>query len=183
MKLKPGTLILAAIVMLLTACASLLGPREVELPVAKLQDALNRKFPFNSRYLELLAINVSNPRLTLQPETNRVMTTLDATIAPLFLKNSWKGSVTVSGTLALDSARSAVVLTEPRMENFMVDGVDAAYTNQVARIGGLLAEQVFRNATLYTFDADSFRYGGSRFMPTKITTKSNALVVTFEPVK
>lgn len=178
-----SALMMAAVAVLLASCAGLIGSREVELPLTTLQDALNRKFPFNSRYLEIFDIQLSNPRMTLQPDTNRVVTTLDASIAPPFLNKSWKGSFAMSGMLALDPARSAIVLAEPRMDRFAIDGVDAAYTNQIARIGGLLAEQIFRNVPLYTFDADQFRYAGVRFMPSKITTKSNGLVVTFEPAK
>lgn len=178
-----SALMMAAVAVLLASCAGLIGSREVELPLTTLQDALNRKFPFNSRYLEIFDIQLSNPRMTLQPDTNRVVTTLDASIAPPFLNKSWKGSFAMSGMLALDPARSAIVLAEPRMDRFAIDGVDAAYTNQIARIGGLLAEQIFRNVPLYTFDADKFRYAGVRFMPSKITTKSNGLVVTFEPAK
>lgn len=178
-----SALMMAAVAVLLASCAGLIGSREVELPLTTLQDALNRKFPFNSRYLEIFDIQLSNPRMTLQPDTNRVVTTLDASIAPPFLNKSWKGSFAMSGMLALDPARSAIVLAEPRMDRFAIDGVDAVYTNQIARIGGLLAEQIFRNVPLYTFDADQFRYAGVRFMPSKITTKSNGLVVTFEPAK
>lgn len=183
MKLKFATLQMAALTFLLTACATLLGPRDVELPLSQLQDALSRKFPFNSRYLEIFDIHVTNPRLALLPESNRVITTVDASIAPPFLQKSWTGSFTLSGTLALDPARRAVVLSEPRMENFALDGLDIKYTAQISRIGGLLAEQILRNAPLYTFGPDDFRRAGVSFIPSKITTKSNALVVTFEPAK
>ena len=183
MKLKHAAPLIAAAIALLSACATFLGPRDLELPLYKLQEALNRQFPFNSRYLEIFNINVSNPRLALQPDTNRVITTVDALIAPPFLRQSWKGTFTLSGMLALDPARRAVVLADPRMDNFALEGVDPAYTAQIARIGGLLAEQILKEVPLYTFSPDEFRYAGSTFIPSKITTKSNALVVTFEPAK
>lgn len=183
MKLKFGAALIAAGIALLSACASLLGPREIELPLYKLQAALSRQFPFNSRYLELFNITVSNPRLALQPDTNRVITTVDALIAPPFVQQSWRGSFTLSGLLALDPGRHAVLLADPRMDNFVLDGVDPAYTAQIAKIGGLLAEQILKNVPLYTFDPEDFRYAGSSFIPSKITTKSNGLVVTFEPAK
>jgi hypothetical protein len=167
----------------LTSCAALLGPRDVELPLSQLQESLNRKFPFNSRYLELFDIYLSNPRLTLQPETNRMLTTIDASVAPPFLNKSWRGSFTLSGMPALDPIRRAVVLTDPRMENFVLDGLDPSYSRQVTRIGGLLAEQILKDVPLYTFGEDEFRYGGTRFSPSKITTRPGALVVTFEPAR
>jgi hypothetical protein len=110
---------------------------------------------------------------------------MDASIAPPFMAKPWKGSFTLSGMLALDPARRAVVLADPRMENFALDGVDtgSGYTKQIARIGGLLAEQILKDTPLYTFGPDDFRYAGTSFLPSKITTKSNGLVVTFEPAR
>jgi hypothetical protein len=176
-------LLLLSLTLLLGSCAALLGPRDVELPLWQLQESLNRKFPFNSRYLELFDIYVSNPRLALQPETNRIVTTIDASVAPPFLNKAWKGSFTLSGVLALDPARRAVVLADPRMEQFFLDGLDPAYSRQVTRIGALLAEQILRDVPLYTFSDQEFRYGGTTFLPSKITTRPGSLVVTFEPAK
>src|SRR4051812_21080114 len=116
--------LLLAATLLLTSCAAMLGPREVELPLAQLQESLNRKFPFNSRYLELFDINLSNPRVSIQPETNRIVTNLDASVAPPFLQRAWKGSFTLSGMLALDPARRAVVLADSRLEDVALDGLD-----------------------------------------------------------
>jgi hypothetical protein len=183
MKSKIFALIAIAAAFLLTSCAGMIGSRDMELPLAQLQESLARKFPFNNRFLELFDIYVSNPKLVLQPDVNRVITIVDVSIAPSFMQKSWKGSLALSGMLQLDPARHAVVLAEPRMENFALDGVEGAYANQIAKIGGLLAERIFNNVPLYTFDAADFRYAGVRFLPSKITTRSTGLVVTFEPVK
>ena len=185
MKSKIIAMIIAALIILLTSCAGILGSRDVDVPLSQLQEALGRKFPFNNRYLEIFDIQVSNPRLALQPDTNRIVTTMDASIAPPFMAKPWKGSFTLSGMLALDPARRAVVLADPRMENFALDGVDteSGYAKQIARIGGLLAEQILKDTPLYTFGPDDFKYAGTRFLPSKITTKSNGLVVTFEPAR
>jgi hypothetical protein len=172
-----------AVMFLLSSCAALVGPREVELPASKLQEALNRKFPFNNRYLELFDINVSNPRLALQPDTNRIATSFDTVIAPPFIKKSWKGSLTLSGNLQLDATRNAIILADPHMDKFALDGVDTLYTDQLAKIGGLLAAQLLKDVPLYTFKPEDFRYAGINFIPTKINTKANSLVVTFEPAK
>jgi len=168
---------------LLTSCAGWFGPREVELSVAQLQDALNRKFPFNSRILELFNVRLTNPRLTLQPETNRIVTNMDASIAPPFTGRSWDGSFTLSGRLALDPARRAVVLADPRMENFALSGFDSRYASQINRIGAVLAEQLLQDMPLYTFAPEDFRYSGTNLVPSQITTKSNGLVVTFVPAR
>lgn len=167
----------------LGGCAGLLGPRNVEVPLSTLQASLERRFPFNNRYLELFDIQLRTPRLSLEPGTSRVVTTFDAAIAPAWLKRSWQGSFALSGMLGLDPARNAVILVDPRVDTFNLNGVDPAYSRQVAKIAGLLAEQVFRDMPLYTFQPDDFRYGGTTFLPTKINTGTNGLVVTFEPAR
>lgn len=183
MRSRITTWAMLGLTLLLTSCASLLGPRDVELPIAKLQQAMDRKFPFNNRYLEIFDIYVSNPRLTLQPDTNRVVTTMDASISPPFLKQAWRGSFTLSAVVQLDPARRAVLLVDPRMDDIVLDGVDPGTTRRIAKIGGMLAEEILRKSPLYTFGPDDFRYGGSSFVPTRIVTRSSGLVVTFEPAK
>jgi hypothetical protein len=183
MKVKFLVLFVAAAVILIAGCAALTGPRDVELPLAKLQEALNRRFPLNNRYLDVFDITVSNPRLSLQPETGRVLTTFDAAITPPFVNRTWKGSLALSGSLALDQTRNAVMLAEPRVDHFAIDGVDSVIARQISRLGGILAEQLLRDVPLYTFKPDEFRYAGVTFFPTKIATKSTGLVVTFEPAK
>ncbi|RJG04586.1 DUF1439 domain-containing protein [Noviherbaspirillum sedimenti] len=176
-------LCLAVVACMLAACAGLLGPRNMEVPLSTLQASLEKRFPFNSRYLELFDIQLSAPRLRLQPDGNRVLTSFDAAIAPAWLKRSWQGNFALSGVLAIDPAKNAVILTEPRVETLNINGLDAKYASQLTKIGGLLVEQVFRGMPIYTFQPEDFRYGGASFLPTKINTQGNGLVVTFEPVK
>lgn len=183
--MKSGMMRWASITLLalLAACASLLGPREVDVPLTQLQDAIANRFPFNNRYLELLDIYVTNPRVSLQPNTNRIVTSMDTSIGLPFSDKAWKGSMAISGQLRFDPARNALVLSEPRMENFAVNGLDSPYANKITRVGALLAEQLLKDVPLYTFQPDQFRYGGASYIPTKITTKPNGLVVTFEPAR
>lgn len=172
-----------AVVLLTAACATLIGPRQVDVPLARIQESIAKRFPFNNRYLDLLDVQVTNPRVTLQPETNRILTTLDTAVAPPFLKRSWTGNMAVSGQLRVDASRNALVLAEPRVEAFNVVGLDPLYANQVLKIARLLAEQMLTDYPLYTFQPADLRYAGTSLYPTKITTRSNALVITFEPVR
>lgn len=172
-----------AVVLLVTGCAGLFGQRNVDISLAQLQDHLSNRFPFKSRYLEVFDIHLSNPQLSLQPGTNRVVTTVSANVLPTFLKQPWSGTFTLSGRLAVDRDKRALVLAEPRMENVNLAGLDNRYAQQMLRIGSLLAEEALTNIPLYTFTEDKFRYAGTNFLPTEITTRNNGLVVTFEPVK
>lgn len=168
---------------LLASCATLLGPRQVEIPLARLQEALENRFPFNNRYLELLDIRVTNPRVALQPDTNRILTSLDVAVAPPFLNRAFTGDLAISGRLQFAPARNALVLAEPRMETFNIQGLDPLYANQIRRIGSLLAEQMLESVPLYTFDPEQLRHAGTRYIPSAIDARQNGLVVTFEPAR
>lgn len=183
MKRRFAAIFATLVALLLAACATLLGPREVEIPVARLQEAVASRFPFNNRYLELLDIRVTNPRVSLLPDSNRILTSMDTSIAPPFTNRSWSGNLAVSGQLRFDPARNALVLGEPRVESINVSGLDPLYANQLLKIGGLLVEQLLKDMPLYTFSPDAFRHAGTNFMPTKITTRQDSLMVTFEPAR
>lgn len=180
-RLASFALIVMALV--LSSCATFLGPHDVEIPLARLQEAISSRFPFNNRFLELLDIRVTNPRVALQPDSNRILTSMDASVAPPFMNRSWNGNLSVSGQLRVDPSRNALVLAEPRVETFNISGLDPLYANQITKVGSLLAEQLLKDIPLYTFRPEDFRQAGTFFNPTKITTRANALVVTFEPAR
>ena len=174
---------LGLVVTLLGACAGLLGPRTVEIPLQRLQASLERKFPMSQRPLQLIDIQLSNPRLALLADSNRMSAMMDATVAPRFTSRTWRGSVTLSGMLQLDPARRAVLLVQPKIDQMTLDGIDPAISAQVARAADILAAQILRDTPLYTFGPDDFHYGGSNFLPTKLVTTSSGLSVTFAPAK
>lgn len=168
---------------LLCGCLGMFGPRSVEIPLQRLQASLDKKFPLTQRPLALIEIELSHPKLVLQPDTNRMSATMDASVAPVFTSRVWRGTFTLSGLLQLDSARRAVMLAQPQIDQIALDGIDPAVSTQVARAAGILAAQILRDTPLYTFGPDDFRYGGTNFIPTKITTTARGLVVTFDPAK
>ena len=172
---------IVAACLLLSACAGLLGPRTVEVPLQRLQSSVDRKFPFNQRLFELIDMRLVEPQLSVVPGSDRLRVAMQASVAPIFTSRSWRGNFVLSGRLQIDPARRAVMLVEPQFEQISLAGIDPALSAQVARAADLLAAQILRDAPLYTFDANDLRYGGSRFLPTQITTNANGLVITFAP--
>ncbi|WP_229448736.1 DUF1439 domain-containing protein [Massilia sp. CF038] len=181
--LKFRTLLPLLALALLTSCASLVGPRDIELPLTKLQSGLERRFPISNRMLELFDVELSRPQLSLQSDAGRVGLSLDAVVAPAFLRQSWRGNLGLSGRLYIDPVRNAVMMAEPRVETFTVDGVDAARQRQLTGVANVLMEKVVLDTPLYHFRPDDLRYGGVQFVPTRIATSARGLVVTVEPAK
>jgi hypothetical protein len=165
---------------MLASCASLIGPREVEIPLHRLQEGIERRFPLDNRVLELLDIRLSRPQLSL-PGADRVALGMEAYVAPPFTNQSWTGSLALSGRLYLDAQRGAVLMNEARVDKFVIDGMDEARQRQLGKIANVLVGKVVRDVPVYTFRLEDLRYAGVQFVPTRITTTPRALVVTLEP--
>jgi len=168
---------------LLASCASIVGPRRVELSQARLQAGLERRFPLHNRMLQLFDVQLTNPRLAILPEIDRVALSLDVSVAPPFLRQSWRGSMALSGRLVLDAARNAVFLTDTHLERFDVEGIDADRARDLGRAADLLVNQLVSDVAVYDFHPEDLRYAGIQFVPTRLETRPGALVVTLEPVK
>lgn len=167
----------------LASCASLVGPRQIAIPLAKLQAGLERRFPLDNRVLELFDIALSRPQLSLQAGSDRVALAMDAVVAPPFLKQSWRGSLALSGRLVVDPARGAVLISDARVDRFAVDGVDEARQRQFGKVANVLMSKVIRDVPVYSFRMDDLRYAGVQFVPTSITSSADALLVTLEPAR
>jgi hypothetical protein len=180
--IKPlGALLLAAGV--LASCASLVGPRQIEVPLTKLQAGIERRFPLDQRVLQLLDIRLSHPQLTIEADTERIALSMDAELAPPFVKQSWRGSMSVSGRLRIDAARGAIVMLEPRIDRFVIDSADEARQRQFTKVANLLADRLIRDVPVYSFRMDELRYAGVQFVPTRIAALPGGLSVTLEPVR
>ena len=167
----------------LAACVGLVGPRQIEIPLYKLQAGVERHFPLDHRVLELFDIRLSRPRLTLQAGTDRVALDIDADVAPPFIQQSWSGSLALSGQLSVDPARGAVLISAPRLERFAITGVDEARQRQFGKVANVLMSKVVRDVPVYSFRMQELRFAGVQFVPTRITASADALVVTVEPAR
>ncbi len=168
---------------MLASCANLIGPRQVEVPLHKLQAGLDRRFPVDERLLELFEIRLTRPQVAILPEQDRVALTMHAAISPPFTDRAWNGSVAFSGRLYVDPSRAAVMMAEPRVDRFAFDGMGDSGQRQLTRVANVLMEKVITDLPVYSFRPDDLRYAGVRFVPTSIRARPGALVVTLEPVK
>ena len=170
-------------VFLLSSCAMLIGPRDVDFPLTKLQQSLNKRLPFTKRYLGLIEVTATHAQLGLAADQGRLLIDMDVTMGVPLAGKSWTGKLSMSGVMALDAEHNAVVLNDTRLDKVALDNLDGAYSGQATQIGGLLARELLQTIPLYSFKPDDLRYVGVSFVPTKITTKVDRLVVTFEPQK
>ncbi|WP_229507850.1 DUF1439 domain-containing protein [Massilia sp. Dwa41.01b] len=175
-------LAVAAGATLLASCASILGPRDVDIPLSSLQAGLERRFPLDHRLLQLFDLRLARPQLRLLPG-DRVSLTVEATVAQSFLRNPLAGTLALSGRLNIDPARSGVFLAEPRIERFDIGGLDSGVQAQLARAANGVLDRTMVDIPIYSFRMEELRYAGVQYVPTRIATTANGLRVSLEPEK
>ncbi|SFU92773.1 DUF1439 domain-containing protein [Pseudoduganella namucuonensis] len=168
---------------LLTSCAGLVGPRQVELPLEKLQRNLDQRFPVHHRALGVFDIQLDNPRLATLRDNDRVSLSADLTVTPMLVRQSWRGGLTLSGRLVVDTVRNAVFLSDAQVDRFAIDGVGESQQRQIAGAANILVDKLLRDVPLHSFNPDDLRYAGVRFVPTTIRTTPTSLVIMLEPAK
>ncbi len=177
-------LVLAALVCsMLAGCANLIGPRQVDVPLSKLQAGIDKRFPINNRIMALLDLQLTHPQLALVPESNRLSLTMDATLAPPLTDKSWSGSFQLSGMLAIDAGKNTIVLRDVVLDRVLIDGSDSKRQEQFAKVANVAASRLLKDVPLHTFNPEQLRYGGVQFTPTRITATGSGVQVTFEPVR
>lgn len=168
---------------LLTACATLIGPRQIDLPQERLQQGLDRRFPQHHRALGVFEVELSHPQLTILAQNDRVALSLDATVSPLLARQSWHGTMALSGRLQVDRARNAIYLADAHVDRFVVDGMDEGRQRQIESVANLLGEKALKDVPLYTFRPEDLRYAGAQFALARISTRPGGLVATVEPAQ
>jgi len=164
----------------LSSCATMLGPREVDLPLSKLQAGIDRRFPVDNRLLELFDLRLSRPQLAILPG-DRVALTVDASVAQSFLRDPLSGSLAFSGRLVVDQAKNGVYLTEPRLERFMISGMDESVSRHLSRAANGVLDRAVLDIPVYSFRMDELRFAGVQYVPTRIATTATGLRVSLEP--
>ncbi len=182
MKTLLKTLVLLALAAgFLAACATVAGPRDIELPLSKLQSTLDRRFPMQNRAFSLFDIELTRPQLSVQHHSGRLGIALDAAMTPPFMRRTFRGTLALSGRLYIDQARNALMLAEPVVEGFTVSGMDTGQQRDLQQVANTLMSKVVADLPIYTFRPEDLRYGGVQFVPTRISTTPRGIVVSVAP--
>lgn len=148
-----------------------------------LQTAIATQFPRKLRYMEMFDVNLSNPRLSLNEKTNRLITVVDAQIDnKLLMSKPVVGTLSMSSALKYDATSRAVKLDAPAVEKVDIAGVPAQYAPQLNAIGNAAAEQILKDYPIYTFKPEQLEMNGKRFEPGAITVLNDGIKVEIKPM-
>jgi Protein of unknown function (DUF1439) len=164
----------------LAACASPtfpFVPSHYTFSQQQVQEAVQRKFPYQRTVSQLFDVALSNPVVGMLPDANRVSVKLDARFASPILQQPVDGVFTLSSELAYDAASRSVILKSPTVDNVSVSGQAQMYTQQINAAAALLATQLLTNYPIYTFKPEQLQFAGVHYEPGTITILTNGIRV------
>ncbi|ANB73698.1 hypothetical protein AYM40_16040 [Paraburkholderia phytofirmans OLGA172] len=164
----------------LVACATPIFPfipSHYTFSQQQVQDAVQRKFPYQRTVSQVFDVALTNPVVGFLPDANRVSVKLDARLASPFMPQPVDGVFTLSSELAYDAASKSVVLKAPSVDNVSVSGQAQAYTQQINAAAAVLATQLLTNYPIYTFKPEQLQFAGVNYEPGTITILTNGIRV------
>jgi hypothetical protein len=172
--------IAAGVAVSLAACAASTFPfipEHYTFTQQQVQDAVQRKFPYQRTVSQVFDVALTNPVVGFLPDANRVSVQLDARLASPFMPHPVDGVFTLSSQLAYDSASHSVVLQAPSVDSVKVSGEAQAWTQQINAAAAVLATQLLTGYPIYTFKPEQLQFAGISYEPGTITILSNGIRV------
>lgn len=151
---------------------------EYSVSKKELETAIAPQFPRKLRYMEIFEVTLSNPRLGMDPDKNRLTTVVDAQIAnPLLFAKPVNAALTMSSGFKYDPATRSLRLDAPKVENVDSQDLPPQYGQQLSALGNAAADKLLRDYAVYTFTPEQLQMNGKRFEPGKITVEKDAVKV------
>ncbi len=174
-------LLLLATITLLSACATLGGPRTVSITEEQLNRLIDERMNKSLTFLRLFDVAISNPRVSFEPNSDRVITSLDAAMLNPFSGNRLTGAAKISGKLNFDAQSNSVILADTRTEEFKLDGLPPQYANQVNAIGKMVAGEFLKDFTVYQLKPEDLKLNGVNYKPGGFEVRRGQLAITLTP--
>lgn len=176
--------IAAGCLALLAGCAGMPGsdaPFDVVLDAERVAGLLGGRLAINRKFLDLLELNVGQPKIAFDAQTRRLRAGMDAMLRHPFSSTPLKGTATLSGGLSFDEKTMTVMLLEPRIEALDFDGVPPMLRDSMTRLASLLGAEYLKSYPIYTVKPEDLRRGGREFSIKGLEIVGDSLKVVLAP--
>lgn len=164
----------------LAACSAFL-PQTYGFSVAELQARLAQRMPYKKTMLGVLDIELTRPRLALDPAHNRLATLFDATVRAPLAGRTYSGAIGISGVPRYESGTRSILLGAARLDVLELDGLSPTLARQVREMANALAPEIFDRTPLHTFKPEDLRFGAVTLDPQGIRMSAERLIVDLAP--
>lgn len=180
MRLLRNSLLLILLAVLLSQCATM-GDRTLRMNTSQLQQKLNSKLAKPFTVMKVFQIQLSNALVSIDPASGRIHTLMDANVQSDLMANSATGKLGLSGLVKFDQARNAVVLDQPEVDSFQLDGANSQWNGLAQQLARNIGSKWLNQLVLYEVKPDELSYGGRHYQPTDFQVTADGLQVTLKP--
>jgi hypothetical protein len=142
---------------LLVACASLMGPRTVDISREDLLSKLGKQFPTTKRVMRLLDVTAALPALDLDADHNRIAASFELTARELLFDQQYKGKVNVSFGLRYEPSDLTLRLKDVHVDQVQVEGLPPVYQRALTNLGAQLVEDQLQDFPVHHFKPEDLR--------------------------
>jgi hypothetical protein len=170
--------------LLITACSNLAGlagiPYTVEISRDELISKLGQQFPMKNQVLELFEVSVMTPRLTMQPDNNRVLADIDISAKDRLFQKNYQGSLWLSFGLRYEPRDQTIRLQQVTIDKLTLKNLPNNYERHLTKFGAWLAEDRLQNFVVQRLtpeQLDKAEKNGMRVSDVKITPKGIGIIL------
>ena len=178
--MKTKLFFILLILLVFSGCAS---DRTVNVSEAQIQEMLNKKLALPISVLKFFDVNLSNSLVKFDKTTGRMTTTLDTNMSSQILDKTLAGKMGISGKLRFDAASNSIVLDDPKIEQFTLDGAGSKYNDLLNALAKTVGGEMLNGLTLYTVKPEDLKYGGTQYSPKDMQVTDNGLQLTLSPTR
>jgi len=180
--LQRALLLAGAAALGLAGCQAL-APDRLRFSEADLDAMLAKQFPLERRVLEVIDLRLTDPRLALQPERNRIATTFDLAADDRLFGGRAAARVSLDCALRYEPADHSLRLRDVRVKDLGLSSESSPLRGQAQRIGALAAERLLENLAIWRMKADQVeRMGRLGVEPKAITVRADGIEIALGPV-
>jgi hypothetical protein len=171
----------------LSGCGSvtrMLAPSQVEISRDQLLSKLGQQFPMRNTVLDIFDVTAATPRLTLQPENNRVLADVDLAAMDKIFGKSYQGSLWMSFGLRFEPRDQTIRLQNVTIDKVYIKGLPSSYERYLTKLGGWLSEERLQNYVVHRFSPEDLTRAdkhGLTVSDIKITHKGLAFMLVPKP--
>jgi hypothetical protein len=177
----------ASLAATLTGCGTvnkMLAPSQVEITRDQLLSKLGQQFPMRNTVMDVFDVTAATPRLTLQPENNRVLADVDLAAQDKIFGKAYQGSLWMSFGLRFEPRDQTIRLQNVTIDKVYIKGLPGSYERYLTKMGGWLAEDRLQNYVVHRFSPEDLSRAdkhGLTVSDIKITNKGLAFMLMPKP--
>lgn len=173
--------LLVFVVSMLFGCTTMMGDRTVNVTEAEIQQTLDERLAIPISLLKVFDVNLSHSLVTFDTETGRMHTTMDTNLSSALFNENVAGKLSISGKLHFDATTSSIVLVEPKVEAFNLDGANDKHNDLLNALAKPIGGQLLNGLVLYKVKPEDLTVGNTQYSPKSMVVTEQGLQLTLSP--